>query len=623
MKIETGLSEGQVLQRRGANGGKTIVRGKCAESGKVQAAIISGKKVLRGWSKKDVGIAANGGFQVELNNIPVGGPWRLELSCGKSLTVIKEFFVGDVWLLAGQSNMQGRGNLSANLPTHQSVRAFSMRREWRLAREPMHILAESPDACHNGGAQCSAAEGERLRHTEKKGVGPGLFFALKMWRETLVPQGLICTAHGGTSMTQWLDSLYSSALASVRATGQPIAGVLWYQGESDTDAVAVKLYAGRMKKLVAAFRRDLRQPQLPWLMVQIGRVFGLRDDEPWWQIQEQQRLLPRAIKNLSVVTAVDLSLDDDIHISTEGHELLGARLALEANRLVHGANDGPLPRLKKISPPHTPKGGTGAVVDVEFEFVGDGLQSSGEPAGFALVDEQGRDLREIYKITLHRNIARLHLRRVPARAKICYGSSCVAHCNIRDGRGHALPVFAPQNIGVPQAWLPFVTTWKVTPPLASVLPLDKVKIPDMADAGVKTYGDNVFNLDGFINERPRWENKNGIAHFSAQLKLPERMKLKFLLGYDGPFRMWIDGKQFFIDLAGTNPCFPDEQSKALTLSAGTHILHIAMDTNHGNAWGFFLRMVRLDVGKKQILSGKYKKPIYQIWCGERESNPRY
>jgi sialate O-acetylesterase len=606
MKILHGLVEGQVLP------GTAVLRGICAAAGAVRAVLVDAGngRAERGWRGREVGAARSGCWLGRLEGLPAGGPWRLELSCGGARAVVREFYVGEVWLLAGQSNMQGAGRLAGAPGPHPLVRCFSLRREWRLAEEPLHLNVESPDLCHNSGAQCSRAEGRRLRRVAKKGVGPGLFFALEMLRRTGLPQGLICAARGATSMAQWSPEkpglFYASALASIRATGQPVTGVLWYQGESDTDAAAAAVYGARMGKLIAAFRRDLRQPRLPWLMVQIGRVFDAHEDAPWQRVQEEQRLLPGTVGNLSVVAAVDLPLDDNIHVGADGQRVLGLRLALEAMRLVHGAGKVPPPRLKRIRPPRR------GVAEVKFDAVAGGLRAAGEPGGFAVVDGEGRDLRQIFRTTLHGDTVRLHLNYFPAGARICYGATCVSTCNLTDGRGQALPVFAPQVVGAPRAWLPFVTTWRVTPPALSALPLHKIALPCVSGGEVRTYGGNAFNLDGFVNERPRWEGRSGIACFAAQVTLPEAMRVRFSLGYDGPFRLWVDGEPFFLDQMGTNPCYPDERGKAIRLAAGRHALHVAMDTNRGNAWGFFLRLERLDVSPAQILSGDYRQPSYQV-----------
>ena len=630
MKITSGLAEGQVLQRRGSKGASVELAGTCQESGPVLVTITSSDGILKGWKSRNAGPVAGGKFCIRLANIPAGGPFHLELRCKNAHFQVRKFFVGDVWLLAGQSNMEGVGNISGAASPHPMIRSFSMRRTWMRAQEPLHLLAESPDFCHNGGIQCSPAHSKATRRTVSKGVGPGLFFAHEMLRRSGVPQGLICTAHGGTSMSQWnpvrLDqgrlTLYGSMLTSVQTTGQPVAGVIWYQGESDANPDAVTLYVASMRKLVATLRKDLRLPDLTWLTVQIGRVFQNRPPAgviSWNRIQELQGLLPRCIRNLSVVAAMDLPMDDHVHISAPGQSRLAQRLAREADRLVYrNRREAAPPKLRSISflkSSMETLGFPGCFVDVTYENVAGGLKAVGEPAGFAFVDTNGEDLRAIYRTTLLGNTARLFVGPVdPANTRLCYGLGTSPTCNITDGRGHGLPVFEPRSIGNPRAYLPFVKRWKVSAPIPATERLDRISVPDMQVIGSKTrtYGANEFNLEGFISERPRWMGHRGHGFFEAELKLSVPMRLQFLMGYDGPFRIWVDGKPFFTDMAGINPCVPDKSRKSLSLSAATHTIQVGMDLNQGQAWGFFLRFIREDVTRAQILSGKYARPVYRV-----------
>jgi len=630
MIILQGLAPGQVTQRSGSQGSKITLAGKTSATGPVWAVVTDKNAPLPGWKKRRVGAARRGEFAARLDGIPAGGPYRLELSCGTEAAPIEEFFVGDVWILAGQSNMQGCGNLVDSPKPHPLVRAFSMRREWRLGVEPITIPAESPDFCHHNGRQATPEETETIRRTNPKGASPGLSFGREMVRRTGVPQGLICTAHGGTSMTQWTPkrkidgrlSLYGSMLASVEATGQPVAGVLWYQGESDADTVPATMYTDRMKKLVASSRRDLRQPKLPWVIVQLARVFrdeNFSAERAWNSIQEQQRLLPGLVGRLGVVAAVDLELDDFIHISGKSFHRLGVRLAREADRLAHGNRaEPPTPALKMVGAPAILKNQSenpGFTLDVAFDHVVGGLRAQGVPSGFALVDAEGRDLHAIYKTTLEGRVARLHLRGAFPEARVCYGHGAMPVCTITDGRDLALPVFAPTAMGVPKAYLPFITTWR-TSALVSSGPLGRVKFPrlDPQKTEARDYAAANAALPGFVNEHERWmsHTEGGIAFFQSAITLPEPMKLEVLMGYDGPFRLWIDEKPFFTDPAGINPCFPDKASKSVALSRGRHTLQVAMDINRGAAWGFFLRFARKDVAAKKRESGDYAKPAYEV-----------
>ena len=640
IKIFSGLTKGQVLQRLGSRGASVILKGEATTDGPVTVTIFRGSATLKGWKKKSVGKIVRGKFSVKIAGIPAGGPYRLRLEADGQSAEVPSFFVGDVWILAGQSNMEGVGDMVGKAKPHPLVRAFSMRREWRLAEDPLHILSESPDSCH-AETQCTPEAGEEMRQKAGKGVGAGVFFAREMVeRSGGVPQGLICTAHGGTSMQQWNPglslvaaasdgsafgpdpahfpekphdgkSLYGSMLESVRAAGQPVSGVLWYQGESDASPVDAPLYEARMKELVAASRRDLRQPRLPWVIVQLSRVCSFwPNGRGWNSIQEEQRRLPGKIKFFETVPAIDLPLDDGIHIGAAGFPRLAARLASAADRLVHGnSHEAPMPRLRtvRVIESHS------SIVEVVFDSIRGELQALGEPVGFRLISPGGQALDGIYKTELKGNTARLHLgdRLIPG-SLLFYGYGTNPICNITDGRGFSLPVFGPVLLGSaaePKALLPFVNQWETTDLILTRKKLDQVSLQQVKSLKrtVKT-----FPTEGFVNEHAVWEGKSGQAFFQSRLHLPEPMKLEFLMGYDGPFRLWLDDKPFFVDMKGTNPCLPDEVSKIATLAAGTHSLQVGMDLNGGRAWGFCLRLARVDVPKDKLWMGEFTKPTYSI-----------
>ena len=133
MNILSGLSNGQVLQRLGSRGATVLLHGISTEHGPVRATLFKANAALKGWNKRAVGKIVRGKFSVKLSSIPVGGPYRLRLEAGGQRADIASFFVGDVWILAGQSNMEGLGDMTGPAKPHPLIRAFSMRHEWRLA----------------------------------------------------------------------------------------------------------------------------------------------------------------------------------------------------------------------------------------------------------------------------------------------------------------------------------------------------------------------------------------------------------------------------------------------------------------------------------------------------------
>jgi hypothetical protein len=86
--------------------------------------------------------------------------------------------------------------------------------------------------------------------------------------------GLVPCAVGGTSIDEWKKDgkLYANAIRRAKIAMQRGAfkAILWHQGESDVDANKQKNYADKLKQLIADFRDDLGQPELPFIVGQLG-----------------------------------------------------------------------------------------------------------------------------------------------------------------------------------------------------------------------------------------------------------------------------------------------------------------------------------------------------------------
>ena len=181
----------------------------------------------------------------KLLGVPTGGPYTIhcQVKTGENVqtVAVHNVFVGDLWVLAGQSNMEGVGDLIDVTPPNPRVMLLGMDGHWGMAEEPLHWLVDSPDPVHSGNPADSATRSAHVHKNRPKGAGLGLPFAVAHGRITGVPVGLVACAHGGTSMEQWNPSkkeqgghsLYGSMLRQVKAAGGKVKGVLWYQGESD------------------------------------------------------------------------------------------------------------------------------------------------------------------------------------------------------------------------------------------------------------------------------------------------------------------------------------------------------------------------------------------------------
>ena len=210
--------------------------GASASSGTVEARVLCDGRVVAGFEWVEVGRARNGRFEGRLQGLPAGGPYEITLRVRDQGAVsgtcaVRDLLVGDVWLLGGQSQMQGAGFFSENsrLEPHAQVRALYMDDRWDVARDPLHNLEAAVDpvrAMIDGGPPTC----EPFRQQ-----GPGFSFGLDMQRRAGVPQGLIPCAHGGTSMRQWDPadvehggrSLFGAMVRRLRHAGGRVRGAIW------------------------------------------------------------------------------------------------------------------------------------------------------------------------------------------------------------------------------------------------------------------------------------------------------------------------------------------------------------------------------------------------------------
>lgn len=435
----------------------------------------------------------------KLINVPVGGAYRISVrlkpgetpeSTGPLVLTVGPVFVGDVWVLAGQSNMEGVGNLADVTPPSDRVTLLGMDGEWRQAEEPLHWLVDSPDPVHHGNPSDRAARSEAQHKSRVKGAGLGLPFAVVLSSALNVPIGLVACAHGGTSMQQWDPakkdeggrSLYGSMLRQINLAGGKVRGVLWYQGESDASGPAADVFAEKFANFITSVRSDLGQPELPFYYVQIGRFVFARDPKGWNTVQDAQRQVADRVPNTAVVAAVDLELDDLIHVGTQGLKRLGTRLArIALSELFSQPGGGTTPTFDRVSkradnalvvkfkgvnrPPGDPSsassstaGPTGLPADIRLSEPAAvaasamplrGLRPSRHIAGFSIRKDDGSEIPLIYDAAVGASKDTVILKlvgAVPAGASLWYGYGMDPYCNLTDALDMAVPVFGPISL---------------------------------------------------------------------------------------------------------------------------------------------------------------------------------
>lgn len=375
--------------------------------------------------------------------------------------------MNDLWILAGQSNMEGCGDLIDVEQPADSVRVFAHGDHWKTAEEPLHWLINAVDPVHHPDfeGEALAAQQRLERSTRTKGAGLGLSFAKELHKRTGASIDLLPVAHGGTSMEQWKPahkaqggkSLYGAMLRRVEAAMKSspdsvIKGVLWYQGESECYADAVPVYTDGMIRLVGEMRSDLGNPDLPFYVVQLGRFSeaqpSLEPAAAWTSIREFQRLLPLSIKGVQVVPAIDLELDDAIHIGTQGLKRLARRLAAVALSNVY---------RKEAATPITlgSMAREGDLVRVSFTGVNGALRAADPAArvfGFGMMADGANDTTFFYKAVVDRAKPTdvLLYPRLPITGdmQLTYGYGLDPICQLTDEADMTPPAFGPLPLPV-------------------------------------------------------------------------------------------------------------------------------------------------------------------------------
>lgn len=232
---------------------------------------------------------------------------------------------------------------------------WSNAREYAVAPEILRpgvneVVVNIGDSWGAGGFQGPA---ERLRLTlaggEVKPLGEG-------WEYSIAPESITGPPRAPWDTHAGLGTIYNAMVAPLGAIG--LKGVAWYQGESD---VGVQGYDRRLAAMMASWRRQFENPELPFLIVGLAG-FGQPVSKPtpsgWAELQDEQRLAAAGDRNAVLVPALDIGERDDIHPPNK--QEVGRRLALAARALVYADEEG------KIAPLPISAQRTDGAIRVEF-----------------------------------------------------------------------------------------------------------------------------------------------------------------------------------------------------------------------------------------------------------------
>ncbi len=251
----------------------------------------------------------------------------------------------DVFILAGQSNMDGRGS-AGDLTGELEKYAKPLDGVTIVYGNGPRVLTDSPQPLAPGLSVPPGkkdAMGDVDKKPSIKKFGPEIGFA-----HAIAPAFpnkrilLIKSSKGGTSLKKdWnpdekqslygrMISLIDQTLKTLKDHGDTytIHAFLWHQGESD-----VGLPAEEYEKLFIQFaghlRKDLALPELP---IVVGEVY---DNGKRGRVLEALRALPKSLPHTALVSAKDLKTSDPgTHFDSASVITLGQRYAEQTLKLI-------------------------------------------------------------------------------------------------------------------------------------------------------------------------------------------------------------------------------------------------------------------------------------------------
>jgi hypothetical protein len=281
----------------------------------------------------------DGTWSGRLRAVPAGGPYRLETALtaaggavewGARGDMVHHLGVGDVWLIAGQSNAEGHGRSPIHDPPVPGVAVFRTAGRWDLASHPLGDTTASRYPASRLGVNVSHS--------------PWLAFGRRLHQDLGYPIGLVPASLGGSPLALWNreedGTLFENLLRMLADAGGGARGLVWYQGESDTGPGARESYGRRFGRFLRDLRRSLKRPRLPVITAQINRTIGLDRDAPghagWEAVREAQRRAAGDAPEVFVLSTLDCGLSDGIHNHAAANVVIGERAARTALGGVYG-----------------------------------------------------------------------------------------------------------------------------------------------------------------------------------------------------------------------------------------------------------------------------------------------
>lgn len=416
------LGDHMVLQRDQA----IIIRG-TAQPGEAVGVALGNEQVT---AQAD----ASGNWEARLRaRSAAKTPVTLKAKAASGEASATDILIGDVWICAGQSNMEFPLGREQKANVMEAAKSWNDSPLLRLRNHTFPGQYSSRAIPAAGLARMTPATffaGEWETCTEKSTKpfsAVGWWFGQKIQQATGVPIGLVNWSIGGApietfirrealaaepaladklkgdwtanpAIDEWvrgrakahfgkareprdamgIEHFYKPGFAWAagpgRATWMPVKGWIWYQGESNSlSEPFAKEYPTLLKAMVADWRAQWKQPEAPFLWVQLSSIdtTGYKSQQ-WPLFRDNQRRLLSEIPGSGMAVSSDVGARNDVHPTDK--RTVGERLARWALRFTYGQK-----QVVPSGPLATAATSQGSKISVKFAH-GAGLRTSDKAA---------------------------------------------------------------------------------------------------------------------------------------------------------------------------------------------------------------------------------------------------
>ncbi len=357
---------------------------------------VANRKIIvtGSWGKTDSVISDNTGkWKLTLATPPAGGPFTLT-AIGSTTVIIRDIQIGEVWLCAGQSNMEMpmKGYTNSTPPQLIDSSTFfianSLNPQLRVFMSGWNGTSKTPLSDISTGNWRSASPATTANFS-----ATAYFFARRLQETLGIPIGVIVTARGGSTIESWTDS---ATLALVRPVvipsvvnwqdahqthtiiyntmlhpfiGFTIRGIIWSQGESNISNHGQ--YRSLFTNLISSWRSKWNQGEFPFYFAQLAPYESpdAWDDGKYPLLREAQLNTMLTTSSTGMAVTMDIGSLATVHYPKK--KIVGDRLAqwaLVKNYGIAGTASGPIVKsmIKKND-----------TINLKFDYTDIGLTSFG------------------------------------------------------------------------------------------------------------------------------------------------------------------------------------------------------------------------------------------------------